>query len=99
MCQVTVKEILETIKAHKAVLQKKYKVKEIGVFGSYAKGEQKRGSDVDILVDFYETPNLFELIRLENYLRRILKQKVDLVRKPAIRKELKERILGEVIYT
>ena len=68
------------------------------MFGSFVSGEQKSGSDVDILVDFYEVPDLFEFINLERYLQRILKKKVDLVRKPVVRKELKEKILNEVVY-
>ena len=92
------KEIFNTIKEHKKFLGEIYKVKEIGVFGSFVSGEQKSGSDVDILVDFYEVPDLFEFINLERYLQRILKKKVDLVRKPVVRKELKEKILNEVVY-
>jgi len=92
------KEIFNTIKEHKKFLDERYKVKEIGVFGSFVSGEQKSGSDVDILVDFYEVPDLFEFINLERYLQRILKKKVDLVRKPVVRKELKDKILNEVVY-
>lgn len=92
------KEVLNIIIEHKKLLEERYKVKEIGVFGSFVRGEQKRSSDIDILVDFYEVPDLFKFIRLERYLQRILKKKVDLVRKPAIRKELKEKILSEVVY-
>ena len=92
------KEIFNTIKEHKKFLDERYKVKEIGVFGSFVSGEQKSGSDVDILVDFYEVPDLFEFINLERYLQMILKKKVDLVRKPVVRKELKEKILNEVVY-
>ena len=91
-------EMKNIIKENKKLLEDRYKVKEIGVFGSFVSGEQKRGSDVDILVDFYEVPDLFELINLERYLQRILKKKVDLVRKPVVRKELKEKILSEVVY-
>jgi len=62
------------------------------------RSEDKRGSDVDILVDFYEVPDLLDFINLERYLQRVLKKKVDLVRKPVVREELKERILNEVVY-
>jgi predicted nucleotidyltransferase len=79
-------------------LHEKYKVKEIGIFGSYARGEQKKRSDVDILVEFDEVPDLFKFIELERYLEKLLKIKVDLVRKKAIRPELKDLILKEVVY-
>ncbi|MFV9676342.1 MAG: nucleotidyltransferase family protein [Methanosarcinales archaeon] len=91
-------EMKNIIKENKKLLEDRYKVKEIGVFGSFVSGEQKSGSDVDILVDFYEVPDLFEFINLERYLQRILKKKVDLVRKPVVRKELKEKILNDVVY-
>ena len=91
-------EMKNIIKENKKLLEDRYKVKEIGVFGSFVSGEQKSGSDVDILVDFYEVPDLFEFINLERYLQMILKKKVDLVRKPVVRKELKEKILNEVVY-
>ena len=91
-------EMKNIIKENKKLLEDRYKVKVIGVFGSFVSGEQKRGSDVDILVDFYEVPDLFEFINLERYLQRILKKKVDLVRKPVVRKELKKKILSEVVY-
>jgi len=94
----SIQELLSIIKEHKKFLEERYKVKEIGVFGSFVRSEQKRGSDVDILVDFYEVPDLFEFINLERHLQRILKKKVDLVRKPVVRKELKEQILSEVVY-
>lgn len=92
------KEMKNIIKENKKLLEDRYKVKEIGVFGSFVSGEQKSGSDVDILVDFYEVPDLFEFINLERYLQMILKKKVDLVRKPVVRKELKDKILNEVVY-
>jgi len=94
----SVHELLATIKAHKQILKERYKVKEIGVFGSFVRSEQKTESDVDILVDFFEVPDLLDFINLERYLQRVLRKKVDLVRKPVVRKELKERILNEVVY-
>jgi len=93
-----VQEMLRLIKEHKQFLEERYRVKELGIFGSVVRGEQTRRSDVDILVDFYEVPDLLDFINLEQYLQRVLKKKVDLVRKPVVRKELKERILNEVVY-
>lgn len=93
----TLKEIIEAIKKRKKVLQEKYKVKEIGIFGSYVRGEQTEKSDVDILVDFYELPDIFNLLKLERSLRGTLKCRVDVVRKQAIRKELRDQILSEAI--
>lgn len=83
---------------HKEELRQKYKVKEIGFFGSYARQEQKKKSDVDVLVTFYETIDLFSFIELENYLSDLLGIKVDLVMKEGIKPRLKEKILSEAIY-
>ncbi|MFA4935037.1 MAG: nucleotidyltransferase family protein [Candidatus Methanoperedens sp.] len=93
----TLEEILNALKKRKRVLEEKYKVKEIGVFGSYVRGEQTEKSDVDILVDFYELPDVFDLLKLERSLRGILKCRVDVVRKQAIRRELRDQILSEAI--
>ena len=63
---------VETVKRallqHKIELTEKFRVKTIGVFGSYVRGEQKKSSDVDILVEFEEPVGLFEFMKLENYL-------------------------------
>ena len=93
----TLDEITEILKEHKKEICERYKVKEIGVFGSFARGEQRKSSDVDILVEFEETTDVFQLIDLEDYLQELLKKKVDVVRKRAIRPELKDVILKEVV--
>ncbi len=93
-----IKNIKSIIENHREILIDRYRVKEIGIFGSFIRGEQRKRSDIDILVDFYEIPDLLKFINLERYLQKILKKKVDLVRKPAIRSELKEKILSEVVF-
>ncbi|NWF76549.1 MAG: nucleotidyltransferase family protein [Nitrospirae bacterium] len=94
----TLEEIKEILKRHKEEVVREYNVKEIGIFGSIVRGEQKKRSDIDILVEYYELPDLLKLIELEMRLQRILKKKVDLVEKSGIRPELKNRILKEVVY-
>ena len=94
----SIKEINEVLRKHKEELYKKYKVKEIGIFGSFIRGEQRKRSDIDILVEFEEVPDLLKFIEIERYLTRILKKKVDLVRKKALRPELRDIILEEVVY-
>jgi len=94
----TLKEIEKILKENKAILAERFKVKEIGIFGSYVRGEQKEKSDVDILVSFYEPISLLKLVSLENFLTDLTGVKVDIVPKEDIRPELKERILGKVMY-
>ncbi len=92
------KEIKETIKQHKRELEEKYRVKQIGVFGSHVRGEEKKRSDIDILVEFKEPVGLFEFIDLEEYLEKLLGAKVDLVSKKALKPRIGQYILKEVVY-
>jgi predicted nucleotidyltransferase len=91
-------EIKRIINKHRQELKEKYKITEIGIFGSYVRGEQKRRSDVDMLVEFSEPISLLDLVGAENYISDLIRKKVDLVPKKDVRPELKERILDEVVY-
>lgn len=91
-------EILKTLKKFKQEVKKKYKVRELGLFGSYINEKQKESSDIDILVEFDEKADLFDLIRLTLFLEEKLNKKVDIVPKSALREEIKENILQKVIY-
>lgn len=79
-------------------IKSKYKVKKIGIFGSYVRGEQKEDSDIDILVEFEEPVSLLKLVSFENFLKEITGIKVDVVPENDIRPELRENILNEVNY-
>ncbi len=76
----------------------RYKVKEIGLFGSYVHGEEKEESDHDILVEFYDTISLFDFVELENYLEEILDVKVDLVMESALKPRIGRYIKKKVVY-
>jgi len=91
-------KIKKILQDHKEELYEKYKIKKIGIFGSFVRGENNRKSDIDILVEFEEVPGLIKFIEIEDYLSKLLGRKVDLVRKKAIRKELKKDILKQVAY-
>ena len=96
----TLEEVKKILKDHKAEVSRKYKVNEIGIFGSFVRGEQKKRSDIDILVEFDQRniPGLLKLIEMERYLEKLLKKKVDVVIKSGIRPELRKGILKEVVY-
>lgn len=71
---------------------------KIGIFGSFARGDNKKGSDIDILVEFKESPSLLTLIKLENDLSEILGVKVDLVTTGALKnKRIKKSIKKDLI--
>jgi len=90
--------IEKKIKDNKQTLQKKFHVKRIGIFGSYARSEQSEKSDIDILVEFSQ-PIGWEFIDLKEFLENLLDLKVDLVTPNALKKQIKEDILREVVYT
>ncbi len=93
----TLDEIQKILKQQKEFLRKKYKIKEIGIFGSYVRGEQSYTSDIDILVEFEEIPSLLKFVKLENYLSEVLGVKVDLVEKKALKPRIGKHILQEVV--
>lgn len=74
---------------------KRYGITKAGLFGSYAKGEQKKNSDIDILIEFNKS--LLTLVRIEMELKEKLKKKVDLLTYRGINPLLRERILKEEI--
>lgn len=78
---------------------KRYGIKKIGIFGSFARAAQNRKSDIDILVEFENGAKVFDnYMELKFYLERILGRKVDLVIKDAIKPRIKDIILREVSY-
>jgi len=93
-------DIKEILKKHEEELKEKYKIKEIGIFGSYLRGEAKESSDVDILVEFRPDAkiSLLDFVELENYLSELLGVKVDLVERSALKQRIGKQILNEVIY-
>jgi len=95
-------ERLEDLKAilssKKGELRQKYGVKEIGLFGSYIRGEERESSDLDVLVEFERPVDFFLFLELEEELQRILRVKVDLVRRKVLKPFVKEHVLKEVVY-
>jgi len=89
--------IIMKLRENKPVLEEKYKVKTLGVFGSYVRGEQKEGSDLDILVEFQEPVGLFKFMELEEFLGKNTGVKVDLVSRKALKPRIGKYILEEVI--
>ncbi len=89
--------IIGKLRKNKPVVEKKYGVKNLEVFGSYIRGEQKKGSDLDILVEFHQTIDIFKYIELENFLSKKIGVKVDLVMKDTLKPRIKDRILKEAV--
>ena len=90
-------DLLAKLKELKPTLAARYKAKEIGLFGSFARGEQGASSDIDVLVEFEEEADLIDLIGLSLHLEEALQRKVDVAPKRALRAELRESVLQEVV--
>ena len=94
----TKEDILALLKEELPNLRKEYGVDTLAVFGSYVRDDQKEGSDIDILVEFVETVDFIEFMRLEFHLTDILGCKVDLVTPDALRPIMRDDILESAMY-
>ena len=90
-------EIQKTIVEAKGEIRGRYKAEIKGIFGSYARGDFHAGSDLDLLVDFDEGANLFDLVGLQQFLEEKLGCKVDLVSQRSLREEFRTSVLNEII--
>lgn len=94
---ITLRRSIAILRKRMPEIAERYHVKSLGVFGSYVRREQTRRSDLDLLVEFEHAPDLFEFMDLEEYLAKQLGVKVDLVPRRALKGEIGERILREVV--
>jgi hypothetical protein len=91
---LTSKDILVVLNKHKDILLR-YKVRRIGLFGSYARGEQKKRSDIDFLVEF-EEPTFDNFMELASYLEKLFGKKVELITRSGLSPHLRPYIEKEV---
>lgn len=90
-------KILEILRQQLPMLTERYSVETLEVFGSYVRSEQKKDSDLDILVTFKEVPSLLTFLAIENYLTDLLGVKVDLVMKDSLKPKIGGQILREAV--
>ncbi len=93
----TLEDILDRLRERQGILNEKYGITAIGVFGSYVRGEQSSESDLDILVEIIRPISLLELVGAEIYLSEALGLKVDLVPQRSLREELRETVVQELV--
>lgn len=92
-------KIERKLEEKKEYIKRAFHIKEIGIFGSFIRGEQTESSDIDVLVEFESGhKDFFNYMRLKNYLEELLGRDVDLVIKNAVKSRLRERIFSEVEY-
>jgi uncharacterized protein len=91
-------QIENLLRLHLPELRRQFKVRRIGVFGSVARGEQRGRSDLDILVEYSQTPSLLAVVALKRHLTELTGEKVDLVPASALKPQYRQAILSEVVY-
>ena len=93
--------VIETLRAHKEAIRERYSVRRIGVFGSYARGEQKTTSNIDVLVEFGK-PTFDNFMDLAFYLEELFGRRVDLLTPEGVKgiriKEITKEIMESVVY-
>ena len=96
----SIKYIKKRLEELKPILEEKFQVETIGIFGSYVRGEQNKKSDVDVLVKFTNGAHigLLKYVEMELFLSEQLGVKVDLVAKGGLKPTLKDLVLSEVVY-
>lgn len=90
-------ELKQILSTQKQSLCNRYQLTTLGIFGSYARGEQTEASDVDILVDYEIAPTFVDLVELRDYLSEIFDLKVDVVTKNGLKNRIRDRVLAEII--
>jgi hypothetical protein len=93
----SLENLREELQVLKPSLEKRFKVKTIDIFGSYARGEQTIKSDLDLLVTWSVPEDLFMIYDLRQYLRRKLHLKVDIIAKEFLNKHIKEQVIEEAV--
>jgi len=89
--------IIKIIKEHEEILQNEYFIKSLSIFGSISRGQDAEASDIDILVEF-SRPIGFGFFRAARYLEEITGRKIDLVTKDAIKPEIANNIMKDLIH-
>jgi len=97
MRPMNTQDLVIKLKELRPMIAARYKAKEIGLFGSFVRGEQSATSDIDVLVEFEEEADLFDLVGLALRLEEELQRKVDVIPKRALREELRDSVLQEVV--
>jgi len=92
-------DVISLLREHEPILRERFGVATIGIFGSFARAEERPDSDVDVLVTFRNGEETFNnYMDCKFYLEDLFGRKVDLVMKDALKKRLKPHILDEVVY-
>jgi len=90
-------DIMRALAAHRDVLARDYFVRSLSLFGSVGRDDAGATSDVDVLVEFEPGASLFTMGGLQQHLEALLGRRVDLVSRGAIKRQIRDRVLGEAV--
>ena len=93
----SLEDITQLLQIHQELLQKRFRVSQMQIFGSYARGQQTINSDLDILIRYDRPPTLWMLGELRDYLTEILGMPVDLVTEKGLKPRIRKRVLAEAV--
>ena len=93
----SLQEMKAKLTEYKPILRDKYHISDLGIFGSYVRGEQTQESDLDVLIDYDKPPDLFTLVEIEQNLSEMLDIKVDLITRKGIKPQLLFQVLEVIL--
>jgi predicted nucleotidyltransferase len=91
-------EVMARLKSLKGELATRYDIREIGIFGSVARGDNDTASDLDLLVEFGPHADLITYIGLWQYLEDTFGMKIDLVSKGGLRREMQDAVMRDLVF-
>lgn len=99
MEKTSVDEIIFFLKQNTEFLNRSFGVTRIGIFGSFAKGEQTASSDIDIVVEMEQSrKNIHSFLKLKRFLEKEMERKIDLGFEHSLKPAIKEKVLKQIIY-
>ncbi|MDP3259591.1 MAG: nucleotidyltransferase domain-containing protein [Thermodesulfovibrionales bacterium] len=99
MEKTSVDEILFFLKQNTELLNRSFGVTRIGIFGSFAKGEQTASSDIDIVVEMeHSRKNIHSFLKLKRFLEKEMERKIDLGFEHSLKPAIKEKVIKQIIY-
>ena len=99
MEKTSVDEILFFLEQNTELLNRSFGVTRIGIFGSFAKGEQTASSDIDIVVEMeHSRKNIHSFLKLKRFLEKEMERKIDLGFEHSLKPAIKEKVIKQIIY-